>query len=142
MEKILAGLAILASGIYAGAAWYLTVVELPALRLGSTRCARAQWVQTIRWTPRYAASALIATVAALGAGHAGPASPWTWGAALIFSVLPVTVLVVLPIQRRLLESDDEAIWAPNLLTWSRLHGVRMVLGLAAAVTFISAALAS
>ena len=106
MEKVFAGLAILASGIYAGAAWYLTFVELPALSSLSARCARAQWVQTVRRTPRYAASALIATAAALGAGHAKWRPLPGVGRPMVKRSQPHSVLAVIPAVARVLRMVD------------------------------------
>ena len=94
MSVFAAAVAILAAGLYSGAAWYLSLVELPAQLAGSAEAGLAQWARSVRLTPRYAASALVATAAL--------ASPWTWGAAAIFCVLPFTVVAILPTQRRLL----------------------------------------
>ena len=138
MAQFLAGLAILAAGLYSGAAWYMTFVELPALRSLPAETARTYWTQSLRRTPRYAAAALIAAAAALAAGRASLLSPWTWGALSLFGVLPFTVTAILPLQRRLLEGGGA--WMEGLRRWRRLHVVRTALGLAGTVLFLWAVL--
>lgn len=136
---VLAGLSILAAGLYSGAAWYVTAVELAALRRLPTQTSRVYWALSVKRTPRYATAALAASATALAAGHLSLRSAWTWGALTIFAVLPLTLVAILPVQRRLL-TDSQADWSADLPKWARLHAVRTMLGLAATVAFLWAAL--
>jgi hypothetical protein len=99
--------AVIFSAVYLGATAYITLVEHPARLACSPEVALAQWAQSVKSTPRYAASALIAAAAALVHSKAALGSPWTWGSILLLTVLPFTVVALLPIQRQLAE--------PNLL---------------------------
>jgi len=136
MIQLFSALAMLASGIYTGAAWYLAFVELPSLKTLPVQVARAHWAETVGRTPRYAASALVAASAALIVGRASPGSPWTWGAMAIFFVLPFTVAAVLPVQRRLLTPEGLFMWERHIDYWGKLHIVRVALGLAAMILFL------
>jgi hypothetical protein len=130
-------LAVLASGIYTGAAWYVAFVELPALTVLPLSAANALWAESVRRTPRYAASALVAAATGFIAGNASLSSAWTWGALTIFCVLPFTAVSVLPIQRRLLTVEGSLEWSPGIARWGKLHAVRVVLGLIAMTLFLS-----
>jgi hypothetical protein len=144
MPAFVAATAILTSGLYAGASWYLTFVELPALFSGPAEPALTHWAHGVRRTPRYAGAALIGAAAGLIAGHAAISSPWSWGAAAMLSVLPFTSIAILPLQRRLLEQWRDEGMARSLIrlrTWGRLHAVRTALGLLANILFLWAALA-
>jgi hypothetical protein len=140
MQGVCAGVAVLAAGLYSGAAWYVSFVEGPALAAAPDADARSQWQRHLTLTPRYAAFALLSTVCALIAGKASPACPWTWGALVIFAVLPVTTVLILPVQRRLQVVTSVEDWRPLHLRWARLHAVRTGLGLTATILFLWAAL--
>ena len=52
MPAITAFIAILASALYTGAAFYISLVELPAGQASAVPLALAYWSQTVRRTPR------------------------------------------------------------------------------------------
>jgi len=128
---------------YFGSILYITLVELPARFACSPEVARAQWLQSVRWTPRYAASALVAAAAALIRGKVALSSPWTWGSILLLSVVPFAVVRLLPIQRRLSILDrsvDPVETGTQLKQWGWRHAVRTCCAIAAFVLFLWAAL--
>jgi hypothetical protein len=142
MSVFAAAAAILASGLYAGAAWYVTFVELPSLLAGPTDAALSHWAHGVRRTPRYAVTALIGAAAGLIAGQSTIRSPWCWGALAIFCVLPFTTIAILPLQRCLLVRSREAGAVHSLAElrmWGQLHAVRTALGILANVLFLWAA---
>jgi hypothetical protein len=135
-------LALVASAAYVGAAGYVALVEQPSRLACADEIAWRQWVQSVKRTPRYAASALIAAGAGLIHGRLALASFWTWGSVLLLAIVPFTLLTMLPAQRRLTAGD----WNPAsgetramLTQWGRQHVVRSLLGLAALFLFFWAA---
>jgi hypothetical protein len=85
------------------------------------------------------ARALVATVAGVGRGVGGGERVWYLAAALIFAVIPFTVIVVLPTNNRLLAPGRDLASAETqrlLETWGHLHGVRSLLSLMAFVLFV------
>ena len=88
-----------------------------------------------------ASLALVATLSALGAAWLADSALWLIGALLIFSVVPFTLLIILPTNEQLLARGlDRA--APStqqlLVRWGRLHAVRSVASIAANVIFLIA----
>ena len=141
MAAILALLATLATGLFAGAAVYISLVEHPA-RVG---CGPAVALRQFRPSYRRAAVmqvalALVGTGAAVarfaGGGHGG----WLVGGLLLVSVIPFTLVVVMPTNKRLLDESlgPQSADVPALLTrWGRLHAVRSAASLAAFVIFLA-----
>ena len=142
MADIVTLVATLACVLFAGAAIYVNLVEHPARLSCGTEIAARQWAPSYRRaTVMRASLAVVAGVAGLvrwlQSGHAF----WLWGAVGILAVVPVTLVVIFPTNKRLLESgrdlgSDET--RALLVTWGRLHAIRSVLGLAASVLFILA----
>jgi uncharacterized membrane protein len=90
-----------------------------------------------------ASLALVATVSALVAWWLSDSVLWITGALLIFSVVPFTLLVILPTNQQLLAPGlDRA--APTthqlLVRWGRLHAIRSVASVAAITIFLIAVL--
>jgi uncharacterized membrane protein len=140
-EVLTAIVAPLATGLFAGAAVYLSLVEHPARMSCGTALALREFAPSYkRAVPMQVALALIATAAALLHWAHGGGGYWLLGATLIASVIPFTLIVIRPVNERLLgmEADDAASGeAAELLTrWGRLHAVRSALGLAAFVLFL------
>jgi uncharacterized membrane protein len=86
------------------------------------------------------ALALVGTTAALarfaGGGHPG----WLAGGLLLVSVIPFTLVVIMPTNKRLLDEalNPQSANVPALLgRWGRLHAVRSVASLAAFIIFLT-----
>ena len=75
--------------------------------------------------------ALASSALAVGIWVARSDGLWLWAALALFSVVPFTLLVIAPTNRRLLsggaDEDPETVCA-LLVRWGRLHAVRTVLG--------------
>ena len=88
--------------------------------------------------------ALLAAVAFVAASLAWIGSHkmvWLLGGLLIVAVIPFTLIVILPTNRKLLDQslDRSSQEARQLLTrWGRLHAVRTILSLMAFMLFIVA----
>jgi hypothetical protein len=134
-------IALLCAGLFAGAAIYITGVEHPARLECGTALALAEF------RPSYRRGAVMqATLAALGCLTAGGA--WlqereasVLAAALLLGLAIVLTLVVIwPTNKRLLDPDLDPLAPPAaalLERWGRLHAVRSVLG---AIAFLLLAL--
>lgn len=136
-------LALVGAATFFGAAAYINVAEHPA-RLGlQDAAALAHWSPAYR--RGYAMQASLAVVSGLLGGAAWLASAvplWLVGAALILANWPYTLLVIMPVNRRLEtiasgEPQDEA--RTLLVRWGRLHFLRTTLGAGATMAYLFAA---
>ena len=135
-------LATLATGIFAGAALYVSIAEHPARLLCGTAAAVNQWRPSYRrGTVMQAPLAVIAFLLAVWSWWAGDGSAWLIGGMLIVAVVPFTLIVILPTNHRL-QSNQLDISSPEaarlLRRWGRLHVVRTILSLAVFVLFLFA----
>jgi len=131
----------LAAACFAGGALYVSLVEHPArLRAGLT-VAVAQFAESYprgaRWQGSLAAVCLLSglvTFAATGRAL------WAVGALTMGAVIPWTLLLMLPTNRRLLDATAPASAAAEALLlarWGRLHSVRAALGVVALLIFLA-----
>ena len=95
--------AILACTLFAGAAVYINVVEHPARLSCGTEVAARQWAPSYKRATVMQASLAILATAAGSARWVETRDPLLAGSVMIFAVVPVTLLVVLPTNRKLLE---------------------------------------
>jgi uncharacterized membrane protein len=135
-------LALVTAALFAGAALYVSLAEHPARMRLAESAALAQWQPSYaRATPLQAGLALLSCLLGL----------WTWwkladpwllaGAVAIGANIPLTLLVIMPANRRLKATPIEAAGAETrmlLERWGRLHGLRTLLGLAAVALFFAA----
>jgi hypothetical protein len=131
MRQIAEFIAVLSCALFTGAAVYITFVEHPARMQCGVELAATEFAPSYR-----RATVLQATCAAVGllssvAAWLGGASFWWLVAGLLLgSVIPFTLIVILPTNKRLLEPtlDKRSAEAERLLSrWGRLHAVRSVL---------------
>ena len=129
-------IATLCAGLFAGAAVYITLVEHPArLECGTALAATEFGPSYRRATIMQASLAAVGLLAALAAWAQGAGFVVLFGGLLLGVVIPFTLIVILPTNRRLLDpaldkGSPEA--AALLARWGRLHAVRSV---ASAVAF-------
>ena len=138
----LAGLLVLATAAaFAGAAVYINVAEHPA-RLALDEIAMlTQWRRSYdRAAIMQAALALVSSV--LGIVAFAHDKDWRWllGAIVILAAWPWTLLVIMPVNRRLKTADvGQGEIRSSVERWGRLHAVRSALGLAATLLYLWAA---
>ncbi len=132
--------ATISTGLFAGAALYITLVEHPARMECGTELAATEFGPSYRRAAVMQASlAAIAFVAAIGAWRTSLQFAWLLGGILIVTAIPFTLIVILPTNKKLLDpsldrSSDAA--RQLLIRWGRLHAVRSVLSLTALVVFL------
>ena len=131
-------LATLTAGLFAGAAVYITFVEHPA------RVSCGPGVAVTEFRPSYqraavmqAALAVVGTLAALARWGAVGGIGWLIGGLVFGAVIPFTLFVIFPTNKRLLDLDlTSSEVGPLLDRWGTLHAVRSAASLAAFVLFL------
>ena len=138
---ILELIALLCTGLFAGAAVYVTLVEHPARLECGPPVALAEFRPSYRRAAAMQASlAAVGVLTAVGAWALGRSVPVLVAGLLLGAMIPFTLLVVLPTNKRLLDPalDPHSAETASLLAhWGRLHAVRSVAG---AVAFVILAL--
>jgi hypothetical protein len=133
METILRFLALFSSGIFTGAAFYLTTVEQPArMSLGVEAALEEFRPSYKRAAPRQGTLAIVCFLSS--AAVAALTHDWLWllGGSLVGAVVPFTFLFMMPTNRLLLDDTEELeieLERARLAKWARLHAVRTVLSL-------------
>jgi hypothetical protein len=138
----LAQLALVVAALFAGAAIYVSVAEHPARMALDDDSALAQWKSS------YARGKVMQAALALAGGLLGF---WVWwhslnllwliAALLLLANWPFTLLVILPVNRRLEATPAGAAGAETrelLERWGRLHVIRADLGGTAALVMLVA----
>jgi hypothetical protein len=125
-------IATLCAGLFAGAAIYVTSVEHPARLECGTVVAVTEFVPGYRRGKVMQASlAAVGFVAAVLAWALGSGLPVLVAGVLLGLVIPFTLIVILPVNTRLLDPklDRGSSEAAHLLArWGRLHAVRSLSG--------------
>ena len=125
------------TGLFAGAALYVSLVEHPA------RMANTLGVALAEFRPSYKRAAVMqatlaaaGAVAAIGAYFLGRGVSTLVAGIVLATVIPFTLIVIMPINRQLLDesrtarTDDTEVL---LEKWVKLHNVRTIAGLLALV---------
>jgi uncharacterized membrane protein len=128
------------SGIFAGAAVYINLVEQPTRLSCGVQLAVTEWRPSYkRGTLMQVPLALIGSLSALVSWWFDGGRAWLVGGLLLLLVIPFTLVVILPTNKRLesQELDLRSEEAARLLRrWGRLHAVRSVLSGAAFIVFL------
>ena len=133
--------AMVACGLFAGAAVYINLVEHPARMECGTKLAATVFAPSYR-----RAAVMQASLAALGflsavvAWFAGGTLWWLVGGLLLGLVIPFTLVVIMPTNRQLLEPTLDRTSSTTrelLVRWGQLHAVRSVLSIVALVVLIA-----
>jgi len=142
MNELIQSLATLLAGLFAGAAVYINVAEHPArVECGSALAATVFGPSYRRAAAMQASLAVLGSLAGMLAWLGSGESAWMWGALALFSVVPFTLLAIMPTNRRLLDptrEPDSPETAALLDRWGRLHAVRSAAGLLSFVLFVLA----
>lgn len=135
-------LALIVAALFSGAALYINVAEQPA------RLALDDQALLDEWKPAYHRGTLMQAPLAVIGFFLGTMAWWEtgkllWGAGGLFMLanLPVTLLVIMPTNRRLMATKTAAPESRTLiLKWGTLHALRTALGFGAIITFLFASL--
>jgi uncharacterized membrane protein len=140
VEEICQIAATLACAIFSGAAIYINLVEHPARMRCGTKPAVTEFGPSYhRAAVMQASLAVFGSLMATAAWWMGSSSWWLVGGILLFAVIPFTLIIIMPINKKLLspDLDKHSDLAHNLLTtWNRLHAVRSFLSFAALLAFV------
>lgn len=140
MRQIAEFVAVLSCALFTGAAVYITFIEHPARMQCGVEIAATEFVPSYRRaTVMQATLAAAGLLSAIAAWLAGATFSWVVGGMLLGSVIPFTLIVILPTNKRLLSPtlDRRSAEAERLLTrWGRLHAVRSVLSGLALLLFL------
>jgi hypothetical protein len=140
MLSLIQFIAVLATTIFAGAAIYINLVEHPARMSCATEIAMAVWAPSYRRaTVMQASLAIGGSLAGLAAWMLGGGLMWLVAALFILAVVPVTFIIIFPINKQLLAPGRDP-GSPEtrklLIKWGQLHAIRSALSLVASVIFV------
>jgi hypothetical protein len=139
-------IATVAAGLFAGAAVYVTAVEHPArMECGQILAIKEFGPSYRRAAVMQGGLAVVGLLAGLMAWYQGSGVGWLVGGVLLGALVPFTLIVIMPTNRRLLDPrlDSRSSEARELLAgWGRLHAVRTVVGVAVFVAFAQMSLGS
>jgi hypothetical protein len=132
--------AVLACGLFAGAAIYVSLVEHPARMECGVEIATAEFLPSYRrGTIMQVTLAAVCLLSSIAAWLAGATFWWIVAGVLQVSVVPFTLIVILPTNNLLLSPtlDRRSVEAERLLArWGALHAVRSVLSGVALLLFL------
>jgi hypothetical protein len=140
MRQIAEFIAVLACGLFAGAAVYVNLVEHPARMECGVELAATEFPPSYRrGTIMQVTLAAVCLLSSIGAWLAGATLWWVVAGALLGSVIPFTLFVILPTNKQLLSPtlDRQSAQTERLLArWGALHAVRSALSGAALLLFL------
>jgi len=139
MREIAEFVAVLSCSLFTGASVYINLVEHPARMQCGVEIAATEFAPSYRRaTVLQATSAAVGLISSIAVWLAGATFWWLVGA-LLGSVIPFTLLVILPTNNVLLSPklDRRSVEAERLLArWGALHAVRSVLSGLALLRFL------
>jgi hypothetical protein len=131
MRQIAEFLAVLTCGLFAGAAVYVRLVEHPARMECGVEIATAEFPPSYhRGTIIQVTLAAVCLLSSIAAWLAGATFWWVVAGVLQASVIPFTLIVILPTNKQLLSPmlDKRSAQTGQLLArWGALHVVRSAL---------------
>jgi hypothetical protein len=137
-------LALIASAIFAGAAFYVNFAEQPARLTLDDRALLTEWKPAYkRGAAMQAPLALIGFALGVAAWWQTSHSGYLIGALLIIAPWPWTLIVIKPTNDALLATDLDKAGPPTralIVRWGTIHAVRTVLGGLATAAFFWACL--
>jgi hypothetical protein len=140
LRQIAEFVAVLACDLFTGAAVYVCLVEHPARMECGVRIAAAEFPPSYhRGTTLQVTLAAACLLSSIAAWLAGATFWWAVAGVLLVSVIPFTLVVILPTNKQLLSPtlDRRSAETSQLLTrWGALHAVRSVLGALSLLLFL------
>jgi hypothetical protein len=132
MRQIAEFVAVLACSLFTGASVYINLVEHPARMECGVEIAATEFAPSYRRaTIMQASLAALGLLSSIAAWLAGATFGWLVAGALLGSVIPFTLFVILPTNKLLLSPTLDRRSAQTgqvLARWGRLHAVRSALG--------------
>jgi Domain of unknown function (DUF1772) len=140
MRQIAEFFAVLSCSLFTGAAVYISLVEHPARMECGIELAATEFIPSYRRaTMMQATLATLGLVSSIAARIAGGTYWWFVGGLLPGTVIPFTLIVILPTNKRLLSPtlDRRSAETERLLgRWGAMHAMRSVLSGAALLLFV------
>jgi len=140
MRQIAEFVAVLSCSLFAGAAVYINLVEHPARMECGVEIAATEFAPSYhRATIMQASLAAVGLVSSIAAWLSGATFWWLIAGLLLGSVIPFTLIVILPTNKQLLSPtlDRRSAETERLLArWGMLHAVRSVLSTVALFLFL------
>jgi hypothetical protein len=144
MEELMLEIAefvgVLACGLFAGAAVYISFVEHPARMECGVETAATEFPPSYRRASIMQATlAVNSLLSSIAAWFAGATFWWVVAGVLLGSVIPFTLLVILPTNRQLLSPtlDRRSAQTAQLLArWARLHAIRSAVSVLTLLLFV------
>lgn len=140
MRQMAEFISVLSCTLFTGAAIYITFVEHPARMRCGVELAATEFVPSYRRANvMQATCAAVGRLSSLAAWLSGASYLWLIAGVLLGSVIPFTLTMILPTNKRLLSAtlDRRSVEADHLLArWGRLHAVRSVLSGLALLLFL------
>jgi hypothetical protein len=140
MRQIAEFVSVLSCALFTGAAVYINLVEHPARMQCGVELAATEFAPSYRrGTVMQATCAAVGLLSSLAAWLAGATVWWLVAGVLLGSVIPFTLIVILPTNKRLLSPtlDRRSAETGRLLArWGALHAVRSMLSAVALVLFL------
>jgi hypothetical protein len=137
---IAVSVATVAVGLFAGASAYVTVVQHPAwVQCGPALSVRHFAASTRRAAILQGGLAVVGLVSSAVAWFLGSGIGWLLGGLLLGAMIPFTLVIIMPTNRRLENPQLDAgsrEAAVLLLRWGRLHAVRTAVGIAVFIMFV------
>jgi hypothetical protein len=135
-------LALAITSAFTGAAIYINIAEQPARLELDDRALLAEWKPAYKRGYRMQATFVIVG-ALLGLAAYLSTLDWRWllGAVVLFANWPYTIYLIMPTNRRLMDTPLDAATAETrrmLKRWGMLHAGRSALGFVATLIFLSA----
>ena len=140
MRQIAEFIAALSCALFTGAAVYITFIEHPARMQCGVEIAATEFAPSYRRaTVMQATCAAVGLLSSIGAWVAGARFWWLIAGVLLGSVIPFTLIMILPTNKRLLDPtlDKRSGETERLLArWGWLHAVRSVLSGVALLAYL------
>ena len=140
MQQIAEFIAVLSCALFTGAAVYVNLIEHPARMECGVELAATEFPPSYRrGTVMQATLAVVGLLSSIVAWLAGATVWWLVAGVVLGSVIPFTLIVILPTNKRLLSPvlDRRSAEAGRLLArWNALHAVRSMLSSLALLFFL------